>query len=83
MNRKGRKIHIISDKDGRVETGMLQIDDDWPGLFIRGDDCMQLKFLIEDYLLVHKIAEIEGRITFNSIFAESLLDEVKKVVGYE
>lgn len=26
----------------RVETGALQINDDWPGLFIRGDGCMKI-----------------------------------------
>jgi hypothetical protein len=26
----------------RVETGALQINDDWPGLFIRGDSCIDL-----------------------------------------
>jgi hypothetical protein len=25
----------------RVETGALQFGDDWPGLFIRGNDCIQ------------------------------------------
>lgn len=31
--------YVASDS-GRVETGRYQFDDDWPGLFIRGDDCM-------------------------------------------
>jgi hypothetical protein len=29
-----------TDVDGRVETGPLQINDDWPGLFVRGDACI-------------------------------------------
>jgi len=34
----------------RIETGALQIDDDWTGLFIRGDDAMSLlDTLIECY----------------------------------
>lgn len=28
--------------DERIETGALQIDDDWTGLFIRGDDAFRL-----------------------------------------
>jgi len=28
---------------GRVPTGALQFQDDWPGLFIRGDDAIVLK----------------------------------------
>lgn len=35
---------------GRVETGTLQINDDWPGVFIRGDNAawyaMQLDLLL-------------------------------------
>jgi len=27
---------------GRVETGAVQFGEDWPGLFVRGDDCMGL-----------------------------------------
>lgn len=25
---------------GRVETGSVQFGEDWPGLFVRGDNCM-------------------------------------------
>lgn len=31
----------------RVETGPLQIDDDWPGYFIRGDDAFALALDLE------------------------------------
>lgn len=34
----------------RVETGPLQIGDDWPGYFIRGDNAMALSLIIEDVL---------------------------------
>lgn len=27
-------------QDPRVESGALQFGDDWPGLFIRGDQCL-------------------------------------------
>lgn len=40
-----RKIKIRSKK--RVETGAIQFNEDWPGIFMRGDQCgyfsMQLK----------------------------------------
>jgi hypothetical protein len=37
-----RKIITIPyDERDRVETGALRINDDWKGLFIRGDDCIQ------------------------------------------
>lgn len=34
-------VHALADTP-RVETGALQINDDWPGLFIRGDWCIDL-----------------------------------------
>lgn len=33
----------------RLKTGPLKVDDDWTGLFIRGDDCIDLAMKI-DYL---------------------------------
>lgn len=30
----------------RVETGALQINDDWPGVFVRGDDCIQYSMML-------------------------------------
>ena len=42
---------IITDNQIRIETGAVEFDQDWPGLFIRGDDCMlfysQLKQVID------------------------------------
>ena len=36
---------------GRVPTGALQLQDDWPGLFIRGDEALwlmhQIRYLAE------------------------------------
>lgn len=34
----------------RLNTGAVQFDNDWPGLFIRGDDCMELRFIIKNIL---------------------------------
>ena len=41
-----QKIH--ADNVKRIETGALQIDEDWPGLFIRGDDCLVLLQILRD-----------------------------------
>ena len=36
-------IRLCPEPDGgRVETGPVQFGKDWPGLFIRGDDCMRM-----------------------------------------
>jgi len=34
-------------KNNRIETGVLQINDDWPGIFIRGDDSLKYRFMFE------------------------------------
>ena len=31
---------------GRVPTGAMQFEDDWPGLFLRGDDAIVVAFAI-------------------------------------
>lgn len=50
---KKRRVTKIETKEpplgGRVESGALQINDDWTGLYLRGDDsfalAMQIKML--------------------------------------
>lgn len=34
----------------RIETGPLMVNDDWTGLFIRGDDCFAFKLALEAIL---------------------------------
>lgn len=34
----------------RIETGVVQFDGDWPGVFIRGDEALAMASLIELYL---------------------------------
>lgn len=50
----GSEIRQLPAQDQRVESGPVQFGDDWPGVFIRGDDAgvwaMQLKLIIEHYL---------------------------------
>ena len=38
---------INTDNEKRIETGALQVNDDWIGLFIRGDDAIMLLGLFE------------------------------------
>jgi len=42
-----RKITTTEGIEHRVETGALQINNDWKGLFIRGDDCMMLLEILD------------------------------------
>lgn len=37
---------IKTNLDKRVETGAVQFDDDWPGVFIRGDNSFYLSMLL-------------------------------------
>ena len=32
-------VRELEQQDDRVETGVIRFGDDWPGVFIRGDDC--------------------------------------------
>lgn len=44
-------IRIIDVKlDERVETGPTQIGDDWPGVFIRGDNAAYYAMMLRQYL---------------------------------
>ena len=43
--------HLPAPNDGgRVETGAVKFGDDWPGLFIRGDNAISLRQRINDLL---------------------------------
>lgn len=43
MTRTGRqRVRELPAQKKRVETGAIRFGDDWPGLFVRGDDCMGL-----------------------------------------
>lgn len=35
-------VRRLPEVENRVETGAVQFGDDWPGLFVRGDDCFAL-----------------------------------------
>ena len=42
MSKRITQIPFIGGS-GRVPTGALQFQDDWPGLFVRGDEAISLK----------------------------------------
>jgi hypothetical protein len=45
VNPKIKQIPIPGGS-GAIPTGAMQFQDDWPGLFIRGDDAVMLAFSI-------------------------------------
>ena len=61
-------LNIGALKSGRVETGPLQFGDDWPGLFIRGDDCLALAVSIRHVL--EALKPEQARQTINHWTAE-------------
>ncbi len=44
----------VEDLQERIETGPLQINDDWPGTFIRGDNAAYYAMMLGQLLAVHK-----------------------------
>ena len=61
---------------GRIETGALQINSDWPGIFIRGDDCMRLPAVIDHCLK-------SGEFEYERVFLEDLLAFIGNALGKE
>ena len=45
-----RHLPAPTDGQGRVETGAVKFGDDWAGLFIRGDNAIDLRQKIHDLL---------------------------------
>lgn len=43
-------IRKLPPVDDRVETGPTQFGDDWPGIFIRGDDAMMYAMLLSSVI---------------------------------
>jgi len=65
----------INDDIERVETGALKINDDWTGLFVRGDQCFELMLILERILIGSKISE------WNKLSLRLLYDEIFYNVG--
>ena len=34
----------------RIETGVLQVNDDWPGIFIRGDNALYYGYILQELI---------------------------------
>jgi hypothetical protein len=50
---------------GAVPTGAIQFQNDWPGLFVRGDDANSLAFAIEQ--LQERIADHPDSVVASSL----------------
>jgi hypothetical protein len=68
------EIRKISAQDERVETGPVQFGDDWPGLFIRGDDCLALFFYLskveasgDDAIAIYQVKEVLAELLYSPL----------------
>ncbi len=64
---------IVTETAGRVETGAVKFTQrsggsDWPGLFVRGDDCIALAFAIR-----HVLGQRPGNASLADVVAEGVL----------
>jgi hypothetical protein len=56
--------HIITENDSvRVETGPVQFNDDWPGVFIRGDNAAYYATMLESYRIGERDFITDAQIT--------------------
>lgn len=46
-----RKVRRLAAEEQRVESGPIMFGDDWPGLFLRGDDCYRFVCALREVLL--------------------------------
>lgn len=53
----------------RVETGVVQFEDDWPGIFIRGDDCFAYAMALDTVIKRYKVdaEHFEDRFAYNAL----------------
>lgn len=42
------EVRIFPEQAERVETGVIRFGDDWPGVFIRGDNAAGLSFHLQE-----------------------------------
>lgn len=43
-------VQPLAEPAKRVETGVVQFGDDWPGIFLRGDDALPRAFYLRQFL---------------------------------
>ena len=48
-----RKLKVELPANERIETGPVQVNEDWPCFFIRGDDAFALRMALAGYIINH------------------------------
>lgn len=59
----------LSEQEKRIETGIVQFGDDWPGIFIRGDSALHYSMHLEfiKQFLIKKELDFSERLILKSI----------------
>lgn len=68
------ELDEVSGFGSRVETGPLQINDDWPGLFIRGDNA--LHYAAHLAVVLERINAEDNLTAVSSAVIHGLLDDL-------
>jgi hypothetical protein len=67
----------LQDETSRIRTGAIQFNDDWPGLFIRGDEAFALMLELKQML---KALEEEGNQEYPAYVAKSIVSVIAQDV---
>jgi hypothetical protein len=51
MTKELHQVRRFPAEEKRVESGPIMFGDDWPGLFLRGDDCFRYTFALREVIL--------------------------------
>jgi hypothetical protein len=72
--------HLPAQPD-RIETGSLQFGDDWPGIFIRGDDAFDYAMLLREIVETkHLSLWYQGRLgTFQQLLSSCNVSNQKPI----
>lgn len=62
-------VQYFGDVSPRAETGVVQFGDDWPGVFVRGDNALAHRFALEE---VMRAARAGGVDPFSLLQVEGL-----------
>jgi hypothetical protein len=75
MSMKSKPLAIpLPGGSGQAPTGAVQFRDDWPGLFIRGDEAVSIAMSIRD--LKSRLADIDDLVVTHALFNLSRIADV-------
>jgi hypothetical protein len=64
------------DEDDRVETGAIQFNDDWPGMFIRGDEASYIAGIIHGLYMDENVPHLGDGWWYLKKFADDIMNNV-------